>query len=158
MITTTIKQLVQPEPQIEYDELVTKYRLLKLKYKTRTEKYKAELKSKYLLSKQIHRWSRRYQRLKITIAASAVKTASFEDYVTSVEGNNNEVERLQALVLNLSVKNNELEQELEQSKIINQAMQWTSKKSDKPVQENPTIVFDFPASFQNACTKQVVSA
>ncbi len=100
----------------DYEKLKEEYEQLSQKYKKQTAKYKAIKKHFFLASKQIQRWSHRYQRLKVTIAASSIETASFERYAASIETNQDEQKRLITLVKELSVKNSKLEQELQLTK------------------------------------------
>ena len=111
----------------EYEHLKEKYRQLKLRYLQKSEKYKSIKKDKNLLAKQIRRWSREYQRLKITFAASEIEEASFVDYAATVESNHDELNRLKLLAEKLSVKNNELEQELESLKSNDQSNNWRNQ-------------------------------
>ena len=100
----------------EYEKLKKQYNQLSIKYKKQAAKYKAVKKHFFLASKQIQRWAHRYQRLKVTIAASSIETASFEKYAASIETNQDEQKRLKTLVKDLSAKNSKLEQELELTK------------------------------------------
>lgn len=156
MITKTTKKLTPQELQIEYNNLAQKYYELKLSYRERAEKYNAVLKSKRLLSKQIQRWSRRYQRMKITIAASTIKTADFSEYAASFESSNEEIKRLETLVLDLSLRNDELVQSLEKSTMHAQAPQWQNENLAGSMSNSPVIV-DFSAKQKLAASRQAAS-
>ncbi len=126
MLQNTINTQDMQELSIlpEYQELKKQYKQLSIKYKVRTAKYKLLKKNFLLASRQIQRWARRYQRLKITVAASNIEIANFETYAASIEENQNVHRDLQALVHKLSEKNQKLEQELELSKTQSSMPQW----------------------------------
>ena len=115
--------------QDDIDELKNRYCQLKARYIQKSEKYNRAKKDHHLLSKQIRRWSRDYQRLKITLAATTIEGASFEEYSASVEPNYQELQQLKKRVQELSIKNNELQEKLELGKLHIQSASWGYTKS-----------------------------
>jgi len=99
--------------QARYDELQKKYDTLEEKYNERSNQLNSAKTKNFILLEQLCIWSRRFQRLKLSMSVTKNEVVNFEQYVLkqAEDQKTQEMDPLELLLHEINKKNNEIEQQ-----------------------------------------------
>jgi len=112
VVFSKIKQMngsAKRDLQARYDELQRKYDILEEKYNERSNQLNSAKNNNFILLEQLCIWSRRFQRLKLSISVAKNEVVNFEQYVHQQEDKQKtqEMDPLELLLYEIEKKNNE---------------------------------------------------